>query len=274
MFGYLKPYKPEMKLKEYECYKGFYCGLCRTLKQRYGIVSTLSLTYDAAMLALLYKAMENGRICDFERKGCVFCPFKKCTMIKEEKALDFSADVLVIMVYFKIKDSFLDKGILEKIRALLLLPFFARYKNKAKKKSLMLYEIIEEGVLRTLSAEKENAGVDAAADGTAYMMGSIFEALSGNREDNYRFGYMLGRFIYLCDALDDLEKDEKKGNFNPLKDMDKKDREELLSYAINETKKAYENVSIYDMKPITDNFIYLGLENVAESLTTERKKKK
>ena len=71
-----------------------------------------------------------------------------------------------------------------------------------------------------------------------------------------------------------MEKDEKKGNFNPLKDMDKKDREELLSYAINETKKAYENVSIYDMKPITDNFIYLGLENVAESLTTERKKKK
>ena len=274
MFGYLKPYKPELKLKEYECYKGFYCGLCKNLKKRYGLFSTFFLTYDAAMLAIFYKAMKDSPLSDFERRGCIFCPLKKCTMVKEENALSFSADTLVLMMYFKLKDSLSDKGFFEKLRALLLLPFVSGYKNKAKKKNLMLYEIIEEGVKRTVVSEKNQAGLDAAADGTAYMMGSIFEIISPEREKGYRFGYMLGRFIYNCDAKDDLKKDVKKGNFNPLKDMEKEKIDSILTSSIEETKKAYSEISIYDMKPITDNIVYLGLTGVAESLNDERKKQK
>lgn len=272
MFGYLKPYKPELKLKEYECYKGFYCGLCKNLKKRYGLFSTFSLTYDAAMLAIFYKAMKESPPSDFERQGCIFCPLKKCTMVKEGNALSFSADVLVLMMYFKLKDSLSDKGFFEKVRALSLLPFFSAYKNKAKKKSLMLYEIIEEGVRRTVVSEKKREGIDAAADGTAYMLGSIFEIISPEREKGYRFGYMLGRFIYICDAKDDLKKDVKRGNFNPLKGIAKKEIDSLLAFSIEETKKAYSELSIYDMKPITDNIVYLGLTNVAERLNYERKK--
>lgn len=272
MFGYLKPYKPELKLKEYECYKGFYCGLCKNLKKRYGLFSTFSLTYDAALLAIFYKALKSSEASDFDRRGCIFCPLKKCTMVKEENALSFSADTLVLMMYFKLKDSLSDKGFFERLRALLLLPFVSGYKNKAKKKNLMLYEIIEEGVKRTVVSENSRAGLDAAADGTAYMMGRIFEIISPERDKGYRFGYMLGRFIYICDAKDDLEKDVKKGNFNPLKDMKKEEIDSLLAASIEETKRAYSELSVYDMKSITDNIVYLGLTNVAESLGNERKK--
>ena len=31
MFGYIKPFKPELKVREFDTYQAFYCGLCRQL---------------------------------------------------------------------------------------------------------------------------------------------------------------------------------------------------------------------------------------------------
>lgn len=275
MFGYLKPYKPELKMKEYECYKGFYCGLCRTLKKEYGLFSTFALSYDAAFLALLYKAMsKSDKTVAFERKRCVGCPLKKCTAAVDQRSLVIAADILVLTVYFKIKDAFSDRGFFEKLKYGMLYPFFKRYKKKAEKRSLMIYNIIEEGIERTVSAEKNNAFIDEAADGTAYMMAGILELFPGDREKNYRFGYMLGRFIYFCDAADDLKKDIKSGNFNPLKQETTADVDKLLDLSVASVIDAYREIELYDMKSIPDNLVYLGLSQVVENLKSNERKEK
>ena len=36
MFGYIVVNKPEMKFREFDMYQSFYCGLCKSLKDRYG----------------------------------------------------------------------------------------------------------------------------------------------------------------------------------------------------------------------------------------------
>ena len=36
MFGYVVINKPELKFKEFDIYHSFYCGLCQTLKEKYG----------------------------------------------------------------------------------------------------------------------------------------------------------------------------------------------------------------------------------------------
>ncbi|MDQ9751364.1 DUF5685 family protein, partial [Acinetobacter baumannii] len=36
MFGYVVMNKPEMKFKDYDLYRTFYCGLCHELKDKYG----------------------------------------------------------------------------------------------------------------------------------------------------------------------------------------------------------------------------------------------
>ena len=46
MFGYVTPDKGEMKVREYECYRAVYCGLCMQLKADYGFVSRMLLNYD------------------------------------------------------------------------------------------------------------------------------------------------------------------------------------------------------------------------------------
>ena len=46
MFGYIKTCTPQLRLCEWEAYRGIYCGLCRTLGRRFGPLARLTLSYD------------------------------------------------------------------------------------------------------------------------------------------------------------------------------------------------------------------------------------
>ena len=49
MFGYVRPFKGEMLVKEYDAYKGVYCQLCRALGKYYGFPMRLTLSYDCTL---------------------------------------------------------------------------------------------------------------------------------------------------------------------------------------------------------------------------------
>jgi len=53
MFGYVVINKPELKFKEFDVYKSFYCGLCYSLRSRYGFVGQFTLSYDMTFLVML-----------------------------------------------------------------------------------------------------------------------------------------------------------------------------------------------------------------------------
>ena len=46
MFGYVKINKMDLTFREYEHYRGYYCGLCKYLKDNHGEISRLSLNYN------------------------------------------------------------------------------------------------------------------------------------------------------------------------------------------------------------------------------------
>ena len=48
MFGYIVINQSEMKFKEYDVYRSYYCGLCQSLKERYGVLGAAfsELRYD------------------------------------------------------------------------------------------------------------------------------------------------------------------------------------------------------------------------------------
>ena len=128
----------------------------------------------------------------------------------------------MVLTYYKIKDDLSDKGFLKKIRAALLFPFASSARKKAlklggeaKKIDLAAKEMMQ----RQKEIEDKRSPVsDEAAEPTAIFLSEII-SLGGKEKDKKvleRFGYLLGRYIYLCDALDDLEDDVKKGNYNPF----------------------------------------------------------
>ena len=132
MFGYIKPLADELKVREFELYKAFYCGLCRTM----GIFSRLALNYDMVFLALMRTALAGEK---FESKPfrCFLKPYKKRAYIKfnnSVNSLEYSASIAGILAYYKCIDDMRDsKNKLKKLISAVISLFFLPGKNKASK---------------------------------------------------------------------------------------------------------------------------------------------
>ena len=109
MFGYVKAYKPELRIKEFEFYKAVYCSLCRDLGKKYGIVSRFSLSYDFTFLALLQMSLVGG-CAPTERKRCVCNPLKKCNYLCSGGLPEMPIAAAEIMLYSKLNDNIADEG--------------------------------------------------------------------------------------------------------------------------------------------------------------------
>lgn len=266
MFGYIRADKGELKMREYEIYRGVYCSLCKRLGKSYGFLSRLTLSYDFTFLALLDISLKDG-CTSFKPGRCAFNPAKRCNYLKDTAQLDFSASAAIIMLYYKIVDDIADEKGFKKLAAIMFKPIF----SGAHKKAVRVYPEIENYVAGYMQSQKaleqENCkSVDKAAEPTAKVMADILSALSddaGNKRALERLGYCLGRYIYLLDAACDLKDDIKTGSYNVLKSIDGDIKEYIskqLYISINEAAKAFELIDIKKHKPILGNIIYSGLE--------------
>lgn len=289
MFGYIKPYKPEMKVSELDTFKAVYCGLCRQLKTAYGAFSSLTLSYDFTFISIVALALQDD--CKgFKRCSCVGNPLKKKVCHNPSQELTFCASCAMLMIYYKNLDNLNDSGFVGKLKSLAAMPFVSRARKKAYKAYPHVDEIIKCAVKLQDDIENDsyNASVDRAADPSASALALICEDLSEDSVQKKilnRFGYLVGRYVYFADAYDDLESDLKNGEYNPflaseflkLRGMDSLQGSELLKqikpYArgvinvtIAELAPAYELLSLKRYKPILDNIIYLGLHNTIDEL--------
>ena len=80
MFGYVTIYKPELKIKEYEAYKGVYCTLCKEMSKEYGLLSRFLLSYDGTFYVIYKMGLANENV-TAEKSHCTFNPCKKCAKI-------------------------------------------------------------------------------------------------------------------------------------------------------------------------------------------------
>lgn len=219
LLGYVKAFKPEMKIKDYELYKGVYCSLCRALGRLYSPIAQLFLSFDFAFAAVLRLAAgDNG--CTFSKKRCPYNPAKKCMICKSRDELDFCAHAVIITVFYKVKDNLHDGGIKSKLLAALIYPIVALMHKKAKRLAPEIDEII--GGSMTIQAQiekKPDAGIDESAHPSAEALGRVMSlGFEEERKSSlYNLGYMVGRYVYILDAADDLESDVKNGSFNPFK---------------------------------------------------------
>lgn len=218
MFGYVRLFKPAITMGEYEQYKGIYCTLCKRLGKRYGLLSRFTLSYDMTFLALLEMALaqEDPAFCP---SRCSFNPAKRCLKAQYTPALDRAADIGTILAYYKLKDTLSDEGFGKKIGAYCLYPFAAAARKRAKKRRPADDTLVADMMARQTALETEKcASIDRAAEPFALMlqhMAAATAADDGQKRILERFGYCLGRWVYLTDAVDDLAEDLQKGRYNP-----------------------------------------------------------
>ena len=279
MFGYIKPYRPELRIREDEEYRAVYCGLCKELGRSFGLFARMTLSYDFAFMAMFLSALDEEICPSYEKCSCIAHPFKKRCRCCENRAISFSAKAAMILVYYKLKDDLSDKGLLKKSAAALLLPFA----SSARKKALLSGregEDIDKAAAKMMEQQKkleaENCeSSDMAAEPTAKFLEELI-SLGGNKENERilrRFGYLLGRYIYLCDALDDLEDDRKKGNYNPFifcGEEGKENAKAVLFMTVAELSDDLELLELKRYNETIENTVRLGLKYEVERIINKK----
>lgn len=270
MIGNVRVYKPEMKIKHYEEYRAVYCSLCRVLGKRYGLIARLTLSYDFTFFAVLRMCIQENRPC-FEQKRCPFNPAKKCNFCnKNGEALEYAADIAMLIIYYKILDNLSDEGFFKKLLMYLILPVFRMYHRKATRYAPEADRVLSDMMKKQRETEESKTGkIDLAADASAEALGKLAAMyLSGNEERIlYRVGYLLGRWVYIADAFFDREEDGKKGRYNPLNIEEKSDSEikAILNVTVGEMISAYELLNVRQFDEIIRNVLVDGLHFSAEN---------
>lgn len=293
VFGYVRAFKPQLRVCEYETYKAVYCGLCKKMNREFGLAARMTLSYDFTFLALMNMALGDFDI-SYRNERCIAHPLKKSPCLKTGKALDYPACAAVILIFHKLRDDRRDKDLKGRAAAAVLLPMLKKSYKKAAGKYPELAKQIELQMKRQFQIEKRGIpGIDRACDPSSEMMSQIASYISDDRELKphlERFGYFLGRYVYLCDALDDLRKDCEKGGYNPLalhfgfeKGRNLSDKEfrqaadftlESLNLTMAALADSYVKLPQKHFKSINDNIVYLGMKNTFALIYNEKFNKK
>lgn len=282
MFGYIVPDKPELKIKEFDLFRAYYCGVCKAMGSSFGPLSRFALNYDLVFLGLFWASL-NNKAPKLRREACIANPLKKKWIVKENEFLNFAADLNVMLTYYKLKDNWQDEHDPRSLAAQAV--FYNGYK-KAQSKNPDLDKRIAESIHQLTLLEKQKcSSMDAAAEPFANLMKQLLRAgYHGNDNAVARpvewIGYNLGKWIYLIDAYDDIEKDAGSGSYNPLiyqygytngeniQMFKNKIREEVsfnLTHSLGQIAGAVELLNVGN-KPIIDNILYLGLQKKTENI--------
>ena len=332
MLGYVQVDKPELKVREYEIYCGYYCGICKSIGKRYGQLPRMSLSYDAAFLAIMLESLSDQPEAPAQ-EHCIAHPFLKKKTVIRNASIDYAGDVMLILAWYKLMDDAQDEG---RLYAKGTMALMKRIFKKLRRRYSALCDGIEEQ-LRELSAlEKSQCdSLDMAAEAFSKIMEVIFEegvksvygecssnesipsagtpfsqqnkksqtsdvteasgtdagctlcieempANHDSRRALAQIGYHMGKWIYLIDAVDDIEENIESGAYNPLlyrfsfneenesaqqfRDRIRSDLEFNLYHYLAVVSNYVNGLDIKKNKGIIENIIYFGLHRKTEEI--------
>lgn len=276
MFGYVVVNKGDLRFREFDEYRGYYCGLCQMLKKRYGFSGQMTLSYDMTFLVMLltslYEPVDNR-----ELKRCIAHPVRKHCCISN-KYTEYVADMTVLLSYYKCQDDWQDeKKVFKKIYGDIL-----RHKSKKQRELYLNKEkvIAENLELLSKAEQRREEDLDVVAGYFGNILAELFVVKNDEWSDNLRkIGYYLGKYIYIMDAYDDLEKDLKKGNYNPftekMRNTDSFDYlvKEILTIMAAECAREFEKLPLIENIDILRNILYSGIWSKYEIVQAKRSKK-
>ncbi len=217
MFGYVRPAPERLSEGDEPLFRQAYCGLCHTLGEKYGFAARFVLNFDFTFLAILLSGTQAPECVS---RRCAAHPCKAQCVMAQTPALETAADHSIVLTWWQLRDHIADHGFLTglpyRIAALTL--------RRAYRKARRCVPAFDEAVRRHLAElsrreEERCASLDAAAEPFAALMADIADCVpdTAQRRVMAEIFYHLGRWIYLVDAADDLEKDFRSGCYNPLR---------------------------------------------------------
>ena len=265
MFGYITINKPELKIKEFERYHGFYCGLCHILQKRHGIMGQITLTYDMTFLIMLLSSLYEPDTME-EAHRCMVHPGKKHRMIFNN-ITQYAADMNLALAYHNFADDWVDE---KSLTGLAGVKASSHKYNKIQTLYPAQCRCMHKYLHQLAAYEAEEChDIDLVAGCFGRLMGSLFLY----KNDHWspilkRLGFYLGKFIYIMDAYMDLETDKKKHQYNPLiyieaecetKESFEETCKNLLQLMIADCCREFEQLPLVQDVEILRNILYAGV---------------
>lgn len=278
MFGYIIVNKQEMKFREFDCYQSYYCGLCQNLKERFGRSGQITLSYDMTFVILLLSSLYEPETEQGSCK-CIAHPLE-AHPTRQNRFTDYAADMNILFSYYKCLDDWSDeKKAVSRVEAAFLKKKVAEITARYPQKAERIYRLLENIRLYEKAGEHN---IDLASRCFGEIMAEVLAYRQDEWEDELRrMGFFLGKFIYLMDAYEDMEKDAKSGNYNVFlykkeeagsEEEFEKDAYTILNMMMAECSRAFEKLPIIENVEILRNILYSGVWCRYEMVRRKREK--
>ena len=268
MFGYVRYDLPNLHIKDFMLYKAMYCGLCKGIGAACGQRARLGLTYDVTFLSALLHNM-TGQDVKITQQNCFEHAIRKRPIAEADALTQELGALNALLTYYKLADDIAD-GSGGRVRQ----AWFKKGAKRAKARYPEMSALVEQYVADQAAVEKKRSpSPDEAAEPTAALMRALAVYFLGEKNSPAaeQLFYAVGKWVYLIDALDDYEKDLKKGRYNPFVLAYGQDsREKLLKEngqdlaflfdtLFYDLREGLAGVKFYFNRDLTDNVILRGI---------------
>ncbi len=256
MFGYFLADPQTLSAEDKKRYRAWYCGLCEALRDGYGTAARATLNFEATFLTILLSSAYG--LDETQSKGrCFVHPAVRHEAIRTE-ASDYSADINVLLSYWKCADDWNDdKSVKARLEGRVLEKHFLKSSQKHPDFSAKAQKALDE------LTELEKKGI-IDPDKTSRIFGELTGAVFAWKKDPleeelFRLGETLGRFLYVLDACCDLSSDIKKERYNPMISVPESDFMPYLKMLAGDMDEAFRALPLKKDLPILNNIVYSGV---------------
>ena len=274
MFGYVRPWRDELKVRQSRDYEALYCGVCAALGRRHGFAARMFLNYDFTFLAMLLDGAK-PEPASVRCPARLWCRKKACV---RSAGVDAAADAGTILSYWKLRDTVDDSGFWKGLSARLLSRLLRRGYRKAAAARPDFDGQVRQCLTELQALEGEKcSSIDRTADTFARLLTAAAPPSGDRARDRAmeQLLYHIGRWIYLVDAWDDLEEDKRTGSYNPIltrfDGRPEEGRETMrttLRHSLNLARSAMALLELGHWQETVENILYLGLPAVEELVFT------
>lgn len=261
MFGFAVCNRAKLSDEERARYQSVSCGLCRRLKEKYGNRERLSLNCDMTFLALVLSSLYEPEDEIVRKFTCGLHPFQR----REELLspyVEYAADMTVLYSCYKCLDGWRDDKDLIRYH---YARYLRRHLPEIEEKYPRQCRRFLEGIRRFSAIE---SGREPMSDARINAVGEILTELFVYREDGWsgylrKFGFELGRFLYLMDAVIDAEEEKRSGRCNPFlrneTKMEIQDAERILQVMIGNAAEQFEMLPLSRDEHLLKSILYDGV---------------
>ena len=277
MFGYINVNKSELSEENKQIYQSYYCGLCQRLHSNCGMKGQVLLSYDMTFVVVLLTGLYELSN-ETKQFTCPMHPTKKQIAFENEVS-DYCAAINVMLAYHNLVDDWKDeKNLSKKTLANMIRKDYERFALEYPRQ----VKAIEDYMQKLAEYERANeTNIDIVAGITGEMLG---EVMAWKEDEWYHelktLGYYMGKFIYMMDAYEDIDKDEKKNGYNPLRHLRKENEKDfetlcrlMMTSMMSECAKSFERLPILQHADILRNILYSGVWTRYEYIQLKKKKR-